>query len=554
MEGANLSRNSWGGVVELECRVLSAAESEAVEPTHTGPASSYLARLQAIQESGSVHMDSGESHLEVEGDVGRPVVWMLWVVRSCAVARHLRSLRKLLDDPSTGVGESARIVREGLGGQMGVGCDDQQCDCPAFPRSPRKAQSECGAEDGRMCGPSSRQQTRWARLRALRPCGGKDTRLSVWAVVPVATGGSSMAAPAGAGELSLDIRQDLEPTHTATQSAPRGGGEATGSTSEAHSYRSDAEGEDGEEEPAGACASSSQPSRRSEVQPSSTSSTKGAQRSPELPPLPAVITAPPPQAVGPAQGEGPGNAAGRVLLPPLPPTPVRPQSNRTDAPAPAPAGTSTPAAQPSVVGSSQPGTESGRSRSLPGPPTVGASHGASAASRVLFSENTEQLSPSTAQSAPVSSASATSPPQRGSPPAGSGPYRILVVDDERLNRRFACHVLQKLGHSVESAADGDEVVPRVEAAEREGRGFHYVMLDLIMLRVHGDAACRQLRARGYQGAIFCITANTDEANLNRCHAAGFDAIFAKPCRPTDLRAALRKHPPPSSLWARGRGS
>lgn len=560
MEGARLSSASRGGVVELECRVLSTEEAEALEQAYGRPTTSYLSHLHTIQESGGLRMDSSDSHLGVDDEPGSALVWALWIVHSRTVARRLRYLRGALEDPSTDVGESAHIVREGLGGQVGVGCDDDRCDCPEFLRLARGDSARCGAEDGFMCGPSEQQQrSRWARMGHLCRCASKGTQLSVWVVVPVATGGSSVAAPPGGEGSSLEVAQQQVWSGPTMRTF---GTDASAHTQcmcgRAHGNCTDSEGTGAEDEHLGAGAAPSLSPSLAVAQPGkATATTASAVQPPELPPLPSHIMAPHVaesvqlgQQGAVAEHPRPG-----ARLPPLPPPPVRPQSSGTDAPGPAPASPPQRVPRSHISASTRAATEIAHSSSsLPGPRTVAGSHAPlPSAPSVRISEQSQGLSPSTLQSAPPSSASAsasgTSPPQHISPPEGGGPYRILVVDDERLNRRFACHVMQKLGHAVESAADGDEVLPRVEAAEREGRGFHYVMLDLIMLRVHGDTACRQLRGRGYRGPIFCITANTDEGNLNRCRAAGFDAIFAKPCRPTDLRAALYKHPPPAALWA-----
>lgn len=70
--------------------------------------------------------------------------------------------------------------------------------------------------------------------------------------------------------------------------------------------------------------------------------------------------------------------------------------------------------------------------------------------------------------------------------------RVLVVDDSEANRRFAAFVLRRLGCTVTTVADGDEVERTVTAAEASGEPYDAVLMDLVMVRMRARGAARWL--------------------------------------------------------------
>lgn len=136
-----------------------------------------------------------------------------------------------------------------------------------------------------------------------------------------------------------------------------------------------------------------------------------------------------------------------------------------------------------------------------------------------------------------------SPPSNESQQSTSPSYRVLYVDDETLNCKLGARALQKLNCKVTVADDGDEVLNLVREAEAAEDPYHYVMLDIVMVRLNGDEACRQLRREGYMMPIFAVTANTDAASVSQYLADGFDLVLAKPCGSGDYARALKLHPP-----------
>ncbi|CAH2602132.1 Histidine kinase [Rhodovastum atsumiense] len=115
------------------------------------------------------------------------------------------------------------------------------------------------------------------------------------------------------------------------------------------------------------------------------------------------------------------------------------------------------------------------------------------------------------------------------PPAAlrsPGCLRVLLAEDNPVNRMIATGLLEKLGHRVEAVEDGAAAV----AAVRRG-GVDLVFMDVMMPVMDGLTATRAIRAlEGPAGRIPVIglTANAfreDEAN---CRAAGMDGFAPKP--------------------------
>ncbi|MBI1375857.1 MAG: response regulator [Phycisphaera sp.] len=117
--------------------------------------------------------------------------------------------------------------------------------------------------------------------------------------------------------------------------------------------------------------------------------------------------------------------------------------------------------------------------------------------------------------------------------------RILLAEDNPVNRKLASALLAKWGHTVVCAVDGREAVARV-AAER----FDLVLMDLRMPEMDGDAATAEIRAMekttDAHVPIIAVSASADVETQARCLEAGMDAYITKPYRAENLRSAIDK--------------
>lgn len=111
--------------------------------------------------------------------------------------------------------------------------------------------------------------------------------------------------------------------------------------------------------------------------------------------------------------------------------------------------------------------------------------------------------------------------------------RVLVVDDNAVNRRVATALLDRLGAASEAVASGDEALARVVDAR-----FDVILMDLEMPGLDGLASTRALRARGDATPVVALTASAGPETASQCEAAGMCGCLTKPVAAERLRAAL----------------
>ena len=131
------------------------------------------------------------------------------------------------------------------------------------------------------------------------------------------------------------------------------------------------------------------------------------------------------------------------------------------------------------------------------------------------------------------------PRHGGGAVASLPPLRIVVADDERLNRMVAAALLGRNGHMVTLVEDGAAAVDAV------GNGpVDLVLMDLRMPRLDGIDATRAIRAlpdrRRAGTRIIVLTASAIPDDARDAEAAGADAVLPKPLRWDTLEPLLRR--------------
>ncbi|HVS18829.1 MAG TPA: response regulator [Planctomycetota bacterium] len=115
--------------------------------------------------------------------------------------------------------------------------------------------------------------------------------------------------------------------------------------------------------------------------------------------------------------------------------------------------------------------------------------------------------------------------------------RILLVEDNAINRRVAVRMLEKLGHLVDVAEDG------LQAVEACGNAaYDIVLMDCQMPVLDGFQATARLRelerAGGPRRTIVAMTAHAMPGDRERCLAAGMDDYVTKPIKLDELARVL----------------
>jgi putative two-component system response regulator len=123
-----------------------------------------------------------------------------------------------------------------------------------------------------------------------------------------------------------------------------------------------------------------------------------------------------------------------------------------------------------------------------------------------------------------------------SEPAAERPARILIADDEPLNRDLMALLVRALGHEAVLAADGPEAL----ALARE-RAPDLVLLDVMMPGMDGFEVARRLKADGATRGvpIVIVSALDDQEARLRGLQAGAEDFLSRPVDRSELRARLR---------------
>ncbi|HPX97315.1 MAG TPA: ATP-binding protein, partial [Thermotogota bacterium] len=119
----------------------------------------------------------------------------------------------------------------------------------------------------------------------------------------------------------------------------------------------------------------------------------------------------------------------------------------------------------------------------------------------------------------------------------SGPYRILIVDDQKDNRELLRDLLEPIGFRVRTAQNGQEGLYLFE------RWFpNLILMDMRMPILDGYEATRKIKAteRGRKTPVIAVTASAFEDEEKSVSATGVDGYLRKPVCPDDLFELIEK--------------
>ncbi|MDE2584923.1 MAG: response regulator [Betaproteobacteria bacterium] len=114
--------------------------------------------------------------------------------------------------------------------------------------------------------------------------------------------------------------------------------------------------------------------------------------------------------------------------------------------------------------------------------------------------------------------------------------KVLVVDDQDVNRQLPAAILRKVGVDVIQAASGPEALARMQ----EQPDIRHLLLDVSMPGMSGTEVCRTLRqGTGGEGLlIVAYTAHAFPEEKAQIMEAGFDELLIKPISRSSLLQAL----------------
>ena len=140
------------------------------------------------------------------------------------------------------------------------------------------------------------------------------------------------------------------------------------------------------------------------------------------------------------------------------------------------------------------------------------------------------------------SAHAPAGPSRGGATSRAAPGDqaplVLLAEDYPVNRMVAIAMLERSGYRVEAVGNGKEAV---EASSHVS--YAAILMDVQMPEMDGYEATAEIRGRdgaGRRTPIIAMTANAMQGDREKALEAGMDDYIAKPVRPEDLDAVLRR--------------
>lgn len=125
--------------------------------------------------------------------------------------------------------------------------------------------------------------------------------------------------------------------------------------------------------------------------------------------------------------------------------------------------------------------------------------------------------------------------RREDDPKAAKDLRILLAEDNPVNRRMAILMLKKLGYKAETVANGQDVL---QALERQS--YDLILMDVQMPGMDGLETTKEIRRRWPADGprILALTAHAIAGDREKCLEVGMDGYLCKPINLDDLKAVL----------------
>ncbi len=117
------------------------------------------------------------------------------------------------------------------------------------------------------------------------------------------------------------------------------------------------------------------------------------------------------------------------------------------------------------------------------------------------------------------------------------PGRVLLAEDNEVNRTVLRRMIGVLGVECDTVADGSAAVRELLGETR----YDLALMDMQMPGTDGLEATRQVRAAGSRVPVVALTATALPEDRERCLAAGMDGYLTKPITLVKLRRALEPY-------------
>jgi CheY-like chemotaxis protein len=114
-------------------------------------------------------------------------------------------------------------------------------------------------------------------------------------------------------------------------------------------------------------------------------------------------------------------------------------------------------------------------------------------------------------------------------------YRILIVEDNKINQLLASTILENFGLIVETADDGQQGVEKIKDAD-----FDLILMDVQMPIMNGYESTAAIRTLGMNIPIIGLTANVYKEDIEKCLESGMNAHLGKPFTENEIFEILKR--------------
>jgi two-component system, sensor histidine kinase and response regulator len=120
--------------------------------------------------------------------------------------------------------------------------------------------------------------------------------------------------------------------------------------------------------------------------------------------------------------------------------------------------------------------------------------------------------------------------------------KVLIVDDNRTNRRILEAMLKRWDMKATAVEDGEEALLQLSSAQNAGDAYALVLTDMNMPKMDGFSLIEQIRQRRELSApiIMMLTSAGHRGDAARCQELGVAAYLLKPIRQSELREAIAR--------------
>jgi two-component system cell cycle response regulator DivK len=111
--------------------------------------------------------------------------------------------------------------------------------------------------------------------------------------------------------------------------------------------------------------------------------------------------------------------------------------------------------------------------------------------------------------------------------------KILVVEDDEMNRKLFVSLLRERGYDVLEAADGRQAVEEIEKEEPS-----LILMDIVLPQMNGFDVLRICKEKGllHRSKVFALTAS----EMPEINGSGFDGVITKPVKVMDFLKMIER--------------